>query len=207
MFQNAYGKHSILTRMARPKEFDPGDAMREAMEAFWQRGYHATSVTDLLCEMKLNRGSLYGTFGDKKKLFLAALAEYEKQGREAVRAALERPGSARKALDEWVSDAAKSCTGEAGLRGCLALKAAMEMAPQDEDVAQWVRDITHDRELLVAKTIRRGQAEGEINEQLDPRVLARFLISVLAGLRVMGTASPSERDLRGVVELTLRAMD
>src|ERR1700676_751611 len=110
--------------MARPKEFDPGDAMREAMEAFWQRGYHATSVTDLLGEMKLNRGSLYGTFGDKKKLFLAALAEYEKQGHEMVRSALDRPGSARKALEAWVCDSASSCTGEAGLRGCLALKAA-----------------------------------------------------------------------------------
>ena len=34
-------------------------------------------------------------FGDKKKLFLAALAEYAKQGHEMVRTALERPGSAR----------------------------------------------------------------------------------------------------------------
>ena len=68
--------------MARPKEFDPDDAMGEAMEAFWQHGYHATSVTDLLGEMKLNRGSLYGTFGDKKTLSLAALAEYGKQGHE-----------------------------------------------------------------------------------------------------------------------------
>ena len=193
--------------MARPKEFDPGDAMREAMEAFWQRGYHATSVTDLLGEMKLNRGSLYGTFGDKKTLFLAALAEYEKQGHEIVRSALQRPGSARQALEEWVSETAKSCTGEAGLRGCLALKAAMEMAPQDDDVAQWVRDVAHERELQVAKTIRRGQAEGEINARIDPRVLARFLISGLAGLRVMGTASPSERDLRGVVELIIQSMD
>src|SRR5438105_13580229 len=121
--------------MARPKEFDPGEAMQEAMEAFWQRGYHATSVSDLLSEMKLNRGSLYGTFGDKKKLFLAALAEYEKQGRETVRQALERPGPARRAVEQWVMSAAQLCSGEAGHRGCLALKAAMEMAPQEQDVA------------------------------------------------------------------------
>ena len=52
--------------MARPKEFDPDTAAQEAMEAFWEHGYAATSVTDLLAEMGLNRGSLYGTFGDKK---------------------------------------------------------------------------------------------------------------------------------------------
>lgn len=193
--------------MARPKEFDPGDAMREAMEAFWQNGYHATSVTDLLSEMKLNRGSLYGTFGDKKQLFLATLTEYEKQGREAVRTALERPGSARQAIADWVHEAAKTCSGEAGLRGCLALKAAMEMAPQDAAVAEWMREITRNREQLVARTVRRGQSEGEINPQLDPRVVARYLICSLGGLRVLGTASPSERQIREVIELILRVLD
>ena len=81
--------------MARHKEFDPGEAMKEAMEAFWERGYHGTSVNDLLAEMKLNRGSMYDTFGDKKSLFLATLAEYERQGREAVAEILNKPGSAK----------------------------------------------------------------------------------------------------------------
>ena len=65
--------------MARPKGFDPTDATRDAMETFWERGYHATSVNDLLSDMKLNRGSLYDTFGDKKHLFMAALGEYAAQ--------------------------------------------------------------------------------------------------------------------------------
>lgn len=193
--------------MARPKEFDPGAAMREAMEAFWERGYHATSVSDLLAEMKLNRGSLYGTFGDKKQLFMAALAEYEKQGREMVREALERPGSARRAIEDWFADAARTCTGEAGVRGCLGLKAALEMAPQDKDVADWVRSVTHNRELLLAKVIRRGQADGEINRQLDPRAAARYLATSLAGLKILGTASPTEKEVRDVVSLVLRVLD
>jgi TetR/AcrR family transcriptional repressor of nem operon len=182
--------------MARPKEFNPEEAMQEAMEAFWEHGYHATSVN-----------SLYGTFGDKKKLFLAALAEYEKQGREIVREALERPGSARNALEDWVRTMASGCTGEAGLRGCLALKAAMEMAPQDSDVADWVRQVMRDREHLVAKVIRRAQADGEINARLDARAVARYLISCLTGLKVLGTSSPSQRDVREVITLILKTLD
>jgi TetR/AcrR family transcriptional repressor of nem operon len=193
--------------MARPKEFDPGEAMREAMEAFWQRGYHATSVSDLLSEMKLNRGSLYGTFGDKKHLFLAALEEYHRQGCEKLHEVLERPGPAKFALREWVTRTAESCTGEEGLRGCLALKAAMEMAPQDEDVATWVKDVTRDREQAIAKVVKRGQAEGDVPAGLDPRAVARYLIISLAGLRVMGTASPTTKDVREVVELVLRVLD
>ena len=192
--------------MARPKEFDPGEATKEAMEAFWQHGYHATSVNNLLAEMKLNRGSLYGTFGDKKSLFLATLKEYEKQGREILREHLERQGPARASLKQWLCDVSQSCTGEAGRRGCLGLKAAMELAPHDPDIAAWMKQVTREREMMLAKAIRRGQNEGEIDADLDARATARFLISSLAGLRVLGTASPSEREVREVIELVLRVL-
>ncbi|HSU69175.1 MAG TPA: TetR/AcrR family transcriptional regulator [Tepidisphaeraceae bacterium] len=181
--------------------------MREAMEAFWEHGYHGTSVSDLLSEMKLNRGSLYGTFGDKKKLFMAALTEYGKQGREIERQVLEDAGSAREAIRQWIDHAALMCTGDPGLKGCLGLKAAVEMAPHDKDVADWVKTMTHERELLLAKVIRRGQAAGEFTSDLEPRAAARYLITAVAGLKLLGTASPSERDVREVVALVLRILD
>jgi TetR/AcrR family transcriptional repressor of nem operon len=193
--------------MARPKAFDPGEAMQEAMEAFWERGYHATSVNDLLAEMKLNRGSLYGTFGDKKSLFLAALTEYERQGRSMMQEILERPGPAREAIEQLVIEAGRMSVGPAGQKGCLGLKAAMEMAPQDEDVANFVRQVTREREKMVAKVIKRGQAEGDIRRDLDPRAAARFLFAAVAGLRVMGSSAPSQREVREVVNLILRVLD
>jgi TetR/AcrR family transcriptional repressor of nem operon len=193
--------------MARPKEFDPGEAMQEAMEAFWERGYHGTSVNDLLAEMNLNRGSLYGTFGDKKKLFLTVLTEYSRQGKEMLEAAIHRPGPAKAILVDWVTTTAEGCTGEAGLRGCLALKAGMEMAPHDKDVANWMKEATREREQMIAKLIKRGQGEGEIDASLDARAVARYLITSLTGLKVLGTASPSDRDVRDVVRLILRVLD
>jgi TetR/AcrR family transcriptional repressor of nem operon len=193
--------------MARHKEFDPGEAMKEAMEAFWERGYHGTSVNDLLAEMKLNRGSLYDTFGDKKSLFLATLAEYERQGREAVAEVLNKPGSAIAAIRNFAHTAADMCTGEAGERGCLALKAALEMAPNDPEVAKWFREVTHERESMIAKVIKRGQAEGEISAKLDARATARYLMTSLAGLKVLGVSSPSAREVRDVVNLMLRVLD
>lgn len=177
------------------------------MEAFWERGYHGTSVNDLLAEMKLNRGSLYDTFGDKKSLFLAALAEYERQGREVVFEILSRPGPAKKALRDFACAAGEMCSGEAGQRGCLGLKAALEMAPHDEDVAKWVRDITREREQMLAKVIKRGQAEGDISDKLDSRAVAKYLLTSLAGLKVLGVSSPSPREVREVLNLILRVLD
>ena len=192
--------------MARPREFDPGEAMQEAVEAFWQRGYHATSVSDLLAEMKLNRGSLYGTFGPKKKLFLAALDDYERRGREELKELLDSSGSAHQALRRWVESAARGCSGAEGSRGCLVLKAAMEVAPQDEDVARWLRRITRQRERMVARVIRRAQEQGEMDKQLEPRAAARFLLISLAGLRVLGTSRPAPTEVREVAAFILRGL-
>jgi len=193
--------------MARPKAFDPAAAAQEAMEAFWERGYAATSVNDLLAEMGLNRGSLYGTFGDKKQLFLAALDRYEAQCGHELREMLERPGSPKAALVDFIHVAADCCTSEEGRRGCLAGKAAMELAPHDKDIADWLKKY-HRRNIdLVARSIARGQQQGEINGHLDARAAARFLLNALGGLRLLGTMSPSESEVQDVVELTLKVLD
>jgi len=193
--------------MPRPKEFDPAAAAQEAMETFWERGYAATSVNDLLAEMGLNRGSLYGTFGDKKQLFLAALDRYDAQRADELREMLDSAGSAKQAIVDFVHMAAECCTSEEGRRGCLAGKAAMELAPHDKDIANWLKKF-HRRNIdLVARTIARGQEQGEIDESLDARAAARFLLNALAGLRLLGTMSPSESEVADVVKLTLKVLE
>jgi TetR/AcrR family transcriptional repressor of nem operon len=60
--------------MARHKEFERQQALEKAMETFWRYGYEGTSIQNLVESMGINRGSLYDTFGDKRSLFLAAIA-------------------------------------------------------------------------------------------------------------------------------------
>ncbi|HRV92857.1 MAG TPA: helix-turn-helix domain-containing protein, partial [Anaerolineae bacterium] len=59
--------------MARPREFDENEVLDKAMDLFWQKGYEATSIQELLTAMGISRGSLYDAFGDKHALFLAVL--------------------------------------------------------------------------------------------------------------------------------------
>jgi TetR/AcrR family transcriptional repressor of nem operon len=194
--------------MPRPKEFDPDDAAQEAMEAFWEHGYNATSVTELLAEMGLNRGSLYGTFGDKKQLFLAALEKYQDQNVAMFREVLERPGrSPRQAIVDILEIAVQRCTGVGAERGCLAAKAALELAPHDRDIAAWLKRFHRRNTDLIAKAIARGQCAGEIDRRLDPRAAARFLLNGMAGLRLLGTIAPSPAEVQDVVKLMLKVLD
>ena len=65
-----------MAAMVRTKQFDKHGALDEAMQLFWERGYHATSIQDLVDRLGVNRQSLYDTFGGKDQLFLSALERY-----------------------------------------------------------------------------------------------------------------------------------
>ncbi len=59
------------------------------MQAFWRKGYEATSIQDLVEQMGINRFSLYDTFGDKHRLYLAALDRYRQKVASESLACLE----------------------------------------------------------------------------------------------------------------------
>src|SRR5947209_3306000 len=82
----------------RPRDFDEGQALQSAMRAFWDRGYHATSIAELVEATGVHRNSLYATFGDKKTLFLAALDNYIEGALQRFQEQLAAPRPALEAL-------------------------------------------------------------------------------------------------------------
>lgn len=125
--------------MARPREFEPDDAIEKAMHVFWQHGYEDASLPDLLDGMGLTRGSLYKAFKDKKNLFLLVLNRYELAavdkgvalfGNKEIADGSDRILMAFKGLVEAVS------AGDH--RGCLLCTAAAGPAADDDDIAEAV---------------------------------------------------------------------
>src|SRR5260370_42100589 len=70
---------ALLNEMAGVKQFDRNNVLDRAIALFWRRGYEATSIQDLVDATGINRGSLYSTFGDKQRFFLAVLDRYAEQ--------------------------------------------------------------------------------------------------------------------------------
>ena len=46
------------------------------MDAFWAKGFEATSMAELCTCTGMHKGSLYQAFGDKHQLFMTALKHY-----------------------------------------------------------------------------------------------------------------------------------
>ncbi|HEU5420209.1 MAG TPA: TetR/AcrR family transcriptional regulator [Streptosporangiaceae bacterium] len=182
--------------MARTKEFDPEAALRAALKLFWERGYEATSIADLVECTGVARASLYATFGGKRELYLKALDRYGELADPELLAGLSQPGPALPAVRALVERYAREAAGAGGRRGCFVVNTAVELAPHDPAAARRVQASWDFVETALTSALTRAQAQGELAEGRDPRALGRFLLVLLQGLRVMGKAGTEPDRLR-----------
>lgn len=190
--------------MARPRAFDETVALQKALDTFWQRGYGATSMEDLVAGMGLNRASLYATFGDKHQLFLRVLRHYQQQAYQNLTALTADP--AVPALDHVrriLDLTAGLCFADAQRKGCLMVNATTELLPHDAEVLAVAAHYQQFLETLLTALLRQGQERGEVRTTASPRAQARLLLSVLNGLRVLAKANPDPQLVQDVVETVL----
>lgn len=194
--------------MARTKEFDPEAALQSALELFWRRGYEATSMTDLVEHLGIGRASLYATFGSKHELYLKALDRYERAGLTGIVRELSRPGPALPAVRAVVRRyAAESADEELRLHGCLITNTAAELAPHDPAAARRVERNWDQLETVLHSALTRARAQGELPADRDPLTLARALLVLMQGLRVVGKASADPARVRDAAEQALALLD
>lgn len=193
--------------VGRPREFELDEAVRKAMGVFWDRGYHDASLPDLLEGMDLSRGSFYKAFVDKRGVYLRALDAYIEDAIRTVVETLHSNPSPKAAIRQAFSQQVDSSSGKEGLRGCFVVLAAVEMLPGDEEVSSRISRLFRRLQDLYAGTIIRAQAVGEIDSGLDERTLARFLVSQIQGMRVLGKAGADREQTRAVIDLALKVLD
>jgi TetR/AcrR family transcriptional regulator, transcriptional repressor for nem operon len=189
--------------MARTKEFDPDAALRAAMDLFWRKGYEATSMQDLVDHLGIGRGSIYATFGSKHELYLLALDRYAEESGGRALEQFSQPGPVLPAVRAFVQSVLADSLVER--RGCLITNTAVE-CPEDRVVARRVESNWDGLETAIAGALTRARNQGELPAGKDPRALARFIVTLLQGLRVLAKV-PDERRMRDAVDQALTLLD
>lgn len=192
--------------MARPKNFDTDHALERAVETFWQKGYAATSVQDLLDAMGLNRGSLYATYGDKRRLFETAVARYRQSVVEPRLAAMEAEGAALAEIHAFFDAFLNRVRRGLGRHGCLMTNTCVELAPHDPHFADKAQHNLARIEQAFTHALRGAQRRGELAAHQDPQVLGRFLTGTLQGLQVLSKAGLPIGHLEDVVTTAFSAL-
>ncbi|MFF1505892.1 TetR/AcrR family transcriptional regulator [Streptomyces sp. NPDC058326] len=194
--------------MARTKEFDPDAALDAALGLFWARGYEATTLSDLVEHLGIGRASLYATFGNKHELYLKAMDRYLETRDPAIVEELSAPGPALPAVRALVRRfAAQASADEERLNGCFVTNSAAELGPHDTTVARRV-DLSWELiETLLYAALTRARAGGELPADRDPRALARMLLVLMQGIRVVGKVSSDPGRVRDATEQALSLLD
>ena len=189
--------------MARVREFDPQEAIQGAMNVFWRSGYGDTSMEDIVSETGVSRYGLYGTFGNKKDILLAAIRHYERTIEETFWAGLRRPDARGAEIAEHWQMLRDYAEDECFCNGCLIVNVAAEFAPHDPDIAAEVQRIDAKHAELFARAIRNGQAAGEIADDVDPNGTAKMLVALSRGGALMIRAGVKPAELEGAIQSAL----
>jgi TetR/AcrR family transcriptional repressor of nem operon len=192
--------------MPRAKAFDSDEALQKAMQVFWERGYEATSVQDLVQGMGINRFSLYSTFGDKHQLFVAVLERYCDTIVADLVGELEQSTAGLADIRQFFTRLVDFFASAKGWRGCLITNTAVELAPHDPQAAAKVQAYVVRLEEAFYRVLLQAQ-------RVQPRAahacrdLARFLTGSALGLGVLAKTSPGRRALEGYTKVVLSVLE
>ncbi len=193
--------------MARPKSFDPDEALDEAMRAFWRRGYAATSIHDLTEAMGINKFSLYSTFGDKRAVFLAALDRYTKRVVGTMLADLEAPEAGLAEIRQYFEIIVGGATRSHEVCGCLMTNSGIELAPEDAEIRRKVRKHLRRMRRAFAQALGNAAVRGGLRLSGDVDVLARHLVGCSQSLALAARTRPKAEEFRGYVDWLIESLD
>jgi TetR/AcrR family transcriptional repressor of nem operon len=193
--------------MARPREFDEGTALQAAIECFWQRGYAATSVRDLTDRMGISGPSLYNAYGDKHGLFVQALERYLDESTRARIGRLESSLPPKQAIRRFIQEVIERSVNDRERRGCFLINSALEVAPHDKKLGALIADRLGEIEAFFYRSIKAAQADGTVPRERVAKDLARLLLGVLLGVRVLARSNPERALLEGVARPALALLD
>lgn len=193
--------------MARTKNFNEQEVLEKALALFWQKGYHATSIQELVNHLGINRASMYGTWGDKHNLFLESLKLYRKQNSGALLEMVRSQKPAREVIRDFLLYAIKEANHDQGTNGCFILNSTTELADKDQAVG----DLSYENRETVIKVlaaiIDEGKEEGDITSIQSSEDLATYFFGIINGLQVMRQTRASEKMLKSTVDIAISALD
>ncbi|MED2013249.1 TetR/AcrR family transcriptional regulator [Bacillus wiedmannii] len=176
--------------MARLREFDEEKALDAAMQLFWEKGYAATSLSDLTAKMEIQKPSLYSAFGDKEGLFEAALRRYTNLHAANIRTKLQNEQSVKGAIRTFFENMVEEEYKKEFSKGCFCINTMVELAPHNEKFEVLTREHQMYLAVIFQELITKGIRSGELQNDLNAKALAQTLVTSLIGLTVLMKSRP-----------------
>lgn len=190
----------------RPMAFDKDTALHSAMMLFWEKGYEGASLSELLSVMGINnKPSLYLTFGNKQALFELALNKYIEGPASFISDAINQP-DIELVFKYFFDSAAKVLTNTYQVKGCMVIQGALSCSDEACEVKELLIQKRQFYEQAIEQRIKRAVSEGELKENTDCKLLAKFVSTLHQGMSVQATTGATELELKQIGLLAIETL-
>jgi len=190
--------------MARPRSFNPDEALDLARDVFWRKGFQGTSLDDITAATGLAKPSLYAAFGDKNALFLKVLDRYHERIIANAEPVLNDGPSARDAIERWLTGFVPFCSGVRGSRGCLSINTAADGASEQKEIRKKVERFNRKLEELLRNRLRADRTQ--FSDAFDPDSVAHTIMAIYLGLMVMAKGAPDAARVRATLNQAMKLL-
>ena len=174
------------------------------MHVFWERGYEASSISDLISAMGITSPSLYHAFRAKEQLFLEAVERYAVSYGNISARAVKEERSARQAVERWLNEAAIEFVQAGHPKGCMIVMSATNCAGAAQSVCDALQRRRADEAANVEGRIRNAIDAGELPSDTDAGELARFYATIYQGMSIQAKDGAGHAALMATVRRAMR---
>lgn len=171
--------------MGRPTQYIQNDVLQSAVSVFWNHGYEASSMIELIQATGLKSGSIYAGFGSKQQLFEASIDYYAKLTLKKLTNQLNKS-------DDYLLNIRLSITGiiENSLNcnnpnGCFLVNTMIELAPHNKPIQQRVKGHIENVEKAFKNTLDAAKKSGQLAEDKDLNKIAKKIMINIWGINVL----------------------
>ena len=191
--------------MNRPRQYDRDEVLEKATDLFWEKGFEATSMNEMVARSSLNKHSLYSEFGDKEKLFIECIDYYISKSNRVVIDILTKKPLGLRNIEAFFDDRVNYAASE-DCKGCLIVNSVTEKEILSKEINLKVKSFITRFKAFFYHCLQAAQDKNEISEDKDCKTLADYLVCFTFGLVNIGKNETKKKALRKMVDVALSAV-
>lgn len=188
--------------MARKKEYDKEQILEQATNLFWEKGFKATSISDIVKHTGLNKYSMYEEFKNKEGLFKEALFTYTNKLQKENIALLTQEPIGLKNIENFLSNRVCYATSE-DFKGCMVVNSLVEKESLPNDIFSNIQMLLGGYEEQLIKCLDAAKANDEMPKNKDSRILAKYIVNFSSGVLVNGKLEQEREDFIAMLDFLM----
>ncbi|WP_343746533.1 TetR/AcrR family transcriptional regulator [Chitinophaga sp.] len=190
--------------MPRNKEFEHEEKLEKARDLFWEKGYHATSIHDIVDRMGLNRSSVYNSYGNKQALFLKCLENYAALKAAQYRRAGKNAPSAFDALAFTIRDVVEQTVTDR--KACLIVRTIFELGNEEPAISSFIKKNAEMLESIFRDLVIRAKAEGDLKNEAAPDMLASYILTSCSSFYMRYVLTGSKKEVNEMINILISSL-